>query len=559
MVRQSHIQKGLQRVACSGGEAPGGQELGVILSDVGNTNGGEHIAHAAIPAFLNGIQKIVHAVLAQAVQLLQLLPVLCQMVDIGKVSDKAIFDQQAQPLLGQAQDIHGIPADKIGDPVQPDGGAAGIDTVEHFPAVVIAKLQELAAAAAPGGELIIGRPGEIVRDHGDDLVGLDDGDGIPQAQLQLLDDAHIVQRRPADGGAVDLHRVKNRHRVHLASAVGAPFNLPQDGFIPVLIEFKGQGMLGMVAGAAQIRAVGHIVEGAHNAVDGVAQGGAALLQILHGLIQAIQPLLPGFKPVFHISVRHHLKAKSRQEGKAAAVGVRSGNGCAGFIPCAVELPGDEADVSSGRHPAVQLAHGAADQIPGVFVFRVLPADDFPEGGIVDDALPIQNQLPCKGNPLGQIHKGSRIVGDVLPHLAVAPALGADQLSIAVQEGGGEPVHFPHEAQGLPLKIVGKFPYVRGFSQGQQRMVVGHLLQLAHGGVAHGGGGRIGIDDACFPFQPGQLIKKPVVFLVGDRAFILVVVGIPVLIQPVHQFFHVIHVKNVPFLPAWPVNGNMQSL
>ena len=170
----------------------GGQELGIVLADVGNANGGEHIAQATVPAFLNGGEQVVHAVLAEALQRLQGFPVLRQMVNVRKVPDEALLDQHIQPFLGQTQDVHGVPADKVGDPIQPDGGAAGVHAVEHLPAVVIAQLQFLPAAAAAGGENVAARAGQIVRDHGNDLVGFDDGDGVPQAQLQLLDDAHIV-------------------------------------------------------------------------------------------------------------------------------------------------------------------------------------------------------------------------------------------------------------------------------------------------------------------------------------------------------------------------------
>ena len=212
----------------------------------------------------------------------------------------------------------------------------------------------------------------------------------------------------------------------------------------------------------------------------------------------------------------------------------------------MELPGDEAHISAGGDPAVQLAHGAADQIPGIFVRGVLPLDDGAEGGIVDDALSVQDQLPGKGDALGQIGEGAHVVGDVLAHLAVAPALGADQHPAPVAQRGGEPIHFPHQAQGLPFKIDGKFPDVRGFPQGQQGMAVGNLPELAHGGVAHGGGGRKGVDDAGLPLQRRQLIEQRVILLVGDQALILIVVGVPVPVQPVHQFFHFVHVVIVPF-------------
>ena len=315
----------------------------------------------------------------------------------------------------------------------------------------------------------------------------------------------------------------------------------------------------MVAGAAQADTVGHIVEGAHDAVDGVAQGGALLLQVFHLLVQGRLPLLLGVKAVGNGPVGHHFKAQGGQKGEGGAVGAGFGDGIALLVPGAVKLPGDEAHISAGGDPAVQLAHGAADQVPGIFIFRVFTLDDGPEGWIGDDALSVQDQLPGKGDALGQVHKGADVVGDVLAHLAVAPAFGADQHPVPIEKGGGETVHFAHEIQGFPFKIGGKLPDIRGFPQGQQGMVVGNLLELAHGGKAHGGGGGICIHDAGFLLQGRQLIKKGVVLLVGNQAFVLIVIGVPVSVQPVHQFLHFIHVVNVPFLTAWPENENIESL
>ena len=237
---------------------------------------------------------------------------------------------------------------------------------------------------------------------------------------------------------------------------------------------------------------------------------------------------------------HHLKAQGGKKPKAFAVGAHLGEGIAAFVHGPVKLPGDEAHASTGGDFAVQLAHSAADQVPGIFILRFLPADDLPEGGIGDDALPVQNQLPGKGDALGQVDEGAGIVGDVLAHLAVAPALGADEHPVPVKEGRGEAVHFPHQAQGLAVEIGGKFPDVCGFPQGQQGVVVGHLLQLAHHGVAHGGGGGVCVDNAGLLFQRRQFVKKRVVLLIGNQAFVFVVVGIPALIQPVYQFFHFVH-------------------
>ena len=130
------FQEPFQGIALPG--ALGSQNFGVVFADGGNADGGEHIAHAAIPAGINGGKQIVHAVLPQPLHFHQLLPVGIQMVEVCKIPDKAPVNQQLQPLLGQPQNVHGIPADEIGNLIQPNGRTVGIDAVEHFPPIVIA-------------------------------------------------------------------------------------------------------------------------------------------------------------------------------------------------------------------------------------------------------------------------------------------------------------------------------------------------------------------------------------------------------------------------------------
>ena len=465
------------------------------------------------------------------------------MVEVCKIPDKAPVNQQLQPLLGQPQNVHGIPADEIGNLIQPNGRTVGIDAVEHFPPVVIAQFQGLAAAAAGGGEHIAGGTGEIVSDHGDNLVGFDDGDGVPQPQFQLFDDADVIQGGAGDGGAVNFHRVKNRNRVHLPGAVGAPFNVPQHGFVPILVKFECQGVLGVMPGAAQAQAVGHIVERANQTVNGEALGGAILLQRFHFRFQGIPAAGFVWIAIFQTDMGHHLKAQLFQQGEGGRIGFGIVQGASRFVGGGIELPGDELHPPLGGNPAVQLAYRAADQVAGVFVFRLLLLVDAAEGGIVNDALAVHNQLPLEGNLLGQIAEGAGGVGDVLAHFAVAPAFGAAQYPVPIDHGGGQTVHFGHEVHGLSLKIIAELLEIGGFSQGKQGVIVGNLLQLAHRLVAHGGGGGIGIDDAGLLLQRCQLVKEGIVLLVGDKAFVFVIISVPVGVQLVYQKLHLVHLDS----------------
>ena len=299
----------------------------------------------------------------------------------------------------------------------------------------------------------------------------------------------------------------------------------------------------MMPGAAQAQAVGHIIKRANQTVNGEAFGGAILLQRFHFRFQGIPAA--GFVgiAIFQTDMGNHLKAQLFQQGEGGGVSFGIVQGASRFVGGGIELPGDELHPPLGGNPAVQLAYRAADQVAGVFVFRLLLLVDAAEGGIVNDALAVYNQLPLEGNLLGQIAEGAGGVGDVLAHFAVAPAFGAAQYPVPIDHRGGQAVHFGHEVHGLSLKIIAELLEIGGFSQGKQGVIVGNLLQLTHRLIAHGGGGGIGIDDAGLLLQRCQLVKEGIVLLVGDKAFVFVIISVPVGVQLVYQKLHLVHLDS----------------
>ena len=103
---------------------------------------------------------------------------------------------------------------------------------------------------------------------GNDLVPLAHLDTASWHQFQILNEGEVMEACPGYRAAIDLHRVKDRHRRDFPCAAGRPFNRTQDGFIGVVLELERQSVLIVMPGPAAGLCVGCIVVGDHDAVNG---------------------------------------------------------------------------------------------------------------------------------------------------------------------------------------------------------------------------------------------------------------------------------------------------
>ena len=129
----------------------------------------------------------------------------------------------------------------------------------------------LSAARASGrNDLLSGVavPIQIFLHMGNDLIALAHLDAAPRRQLQILNEREVVEARSGYRAAVDLHRVKDRHRRDFPCAAGRPFNRTQDGFIGVVLKLERQSVLIVMPGPSAGLCVGGIVVGDHDAVNG---------------------------------------------------------------------------------------------------------------------------------------------------------------------------------------------------------------------------------------------------------------------------------------------------
>ena len=103
---------------------------------------------------------------------------------------------------------------------------------------------------------------------GNDLIALTHLDAAARRQLQILNEREVVEACPGYRAAIDLHRVKDRHRRDFPGAAGRPFNRAQDGFIGVVLKLKRKPVLIVMPGPAAGSRIGGVVVGNHDAVNG---------------------------------------------------------------------------------------------------------------------------------------------------------------------------------------------------------------------------------------------------------------------------------------------------
>ena len=105
------------------------------------------------------------------------------------------------------------------------------------------------------------------------------------------------------------------------------------------------------------------------------------------------------------------------------------------------------------------------------------------------------------------------MGDDLSDLAVAACCSLQQYAVFIRQLCGQAIQLEHQHTGLLTHEAQQLRAALGLVQRQERDRVGGFFQLAHGGRADSLRRGIGHDDARLLFQPLQLVKQPVIYLV----------------------------------------------
>ena len=199
----------------------------------------------------------------------------------------------------------------------------------------------------------------------------------------------------------------------------------------------------------------------------------------------------------------------------------------------------EPDIAPCRDLVVQLTHGAAAEIPGIFVLclHVLNLRIDPlKIRVADHCLPPQHQLPPKRDLQGKIHKSPGIVRNDLADLPIAPGDRFFQLSAPISQHNGQPVQFPAQNGPVPSQPVPQRLSALGLVQGQHGAFMPLLGQLLHGLIAHIHRGAARHYHARLPLQGRKLVIERVVFSIADDFPVFRIISLGGLLQSRHQIF-----------------------
>ena len=400
-----------------------------------------------------------------------------------------------------------------------------------------------AALRADGGQPVghgLRRAAGLVHRHHlrDDLPGLLHPDRVPDAHVQPVDEVLVVQRGVGDRGARQAdgfqHRLGRQHPgpPHLHGDV-------QDAALLFLRGiFVGHCPAGGLGRAAQGGALGQVVQFDHRAVHLIGKG-------VPVFADPVDLLHTGADVVIEAE-GHHLEAHVPQSLQR--------RGMAGVVPGGqLHVVDDQVQPPLCRHPGVQLPQGARRRVAGVGQRRL--AADLPLGVQGLEILFGDVDLPPDDEPLrrvlqlpGQTADGAEVLGHVLPRRPVAPGGAPEKDSVPVLHGDGKPVNLRlHVEHALPVHGVPD-PLPEGkellpgkhVRQALQRHRMGHRGKLLAGPAAHALGGRVGTEKLrVLPLQVRQFVDQAVVFKVGDRRRVFLVIAPGVFRHRFAQRFHLL--------------------
>ena len=89
---------------------------------------------------------------------------------------------------------------------------------------------------------------QILLHMGNDLVSFAYLDTASRHQLQILDEEEVMEACPGYRAAINLHRVKDRHRCNFPRAARRPFNRTQDGFVGIVLKLERQSIFIVMPG-----------------------------------------------------------------------------------------------------------------------------------------------------------------------------------------------------------------------------------------------------------------------------------------------------------------------
>ena len=125
-------------------------------------------------------------------------------------------DKFFQRSLRHAVNIHGIPADKQFERLDRLGWTRGIHAVQGFHIIGAADFCFFPTGRTLTGDIQQAAPGQIPGNLGNNHIRLVHLHPVSNPQFQPPHDTDIVETGPAHRGTLQLHRLKDSHRINKA-------------------------------------------------------------------------------------------------------------------------------------------------------------------------------------------------------------------------------------------------------------------------------------------------------------------------------------------------------
>ena len=160
-------------------------------------------------------EQAVDALLAEAIDLEEVVAALVEAVEVAAVADEAALHEEVGDRFAEAVDVHGAAADEVLEQAEALRGALAVGAVVRGLALAVddGRLADGAVLRHVEAARVLRAAAEDGADDlRDDVAGALDDDGIADADVLEVDDGLVVQRGELDGGAADAARVRGRRR-----------------------------------------------------------------------------------------------------------------------------------------------------------------------------------------------------------------------------------------------------------------------------------------------------------------------------------------------------------
>ena len=444
-----------------------------------------------------------------------------QIVDIrrgvnGPFFNKAVHNGAAQPL-----NVHGVPADKVGDVPAQLGGALRAGAAQESP--VLVPFHGRAADRAFFRQKIGLRPlrpfGEVhFQNFRDDLPGLADAHRVPHPDIQPGDKVLIVQCGVGDGGSRQTHGSDHGLGRQHARAAHLHHNVLHKGFLLLRRVFVGHSPPGKFGGGPQRLPGGQIIQ--------LDDGAVYIARKFFPLLVDTGDLSVNFSSVGKAFVGNDLEAQGFEILQGLCMASE------GLPLRQLDIEHQNIQLPFGGHLGILLPQGACRGVSGVgkgllpvFLQGIIQSV---EGLLGHEYLSPDNE-PGRGTLQGHGNgaDGLQVFRHILAYNAVSPGGPSYKLPIFIFQGHGQAIDFRfhgegragHGFLGTGQKIVQLFR-AEHILQAHKRHRVGHLAEGIHRLTAHPFCGRIRQGQLRIGlFQILQLPQQVVVFKVGHSGVV----------------------------------------